>query len=315
MASSWIKVEVITPDKPEVYQLAELLELDPDAVLGKLIRLWAWADQQTIDGNADCNAVSVTKSAIDRITFVKGFADAMLHTGWLALDGEKLIFPNFERHNGNSTKKRALTNRRVANLRDSQRIDTPNGNVQRVTKKTQKELPDEDEEEDKEKIKDPTLPPRGSEKTEKFNPMDTELPDWLPFDLWAEWVEFRKQLKKPIKTQKGIIETLYNLEVFRSNGHSPEAVIRQSIANEWQGLFEPKRGNDHSSVGNIDCEGAFYRLVLQGREPENEAEKKAQKQAQSAGLKRRNEVQAHSAWRGYLHQAYRETGEQPYTGG
>lgn len=92
MASSWIKVEVITPDKPEVYQLAELLELDPDAVLGKLIRLWSWADQQTIDGNADCNAVSVTKSAIDRITFVRGFAEAMLKVGWLALDGESWFF-------------------------------------------------------------------------------------------------------------------------------------------------------------------------------------------------------------------------------
>lgn len=65
MASNWIKVEVITPDKPEIYHLAERLSLDPDAVLGKLIRLWVWADQQTIDGNANCNAVSVTKNAIE----------------------------------------------------------------------------------------------------------------------------------------------------------------------------------------------------------------------------------------------------------
>lgn len=52
---------MITPDKPEVFQLSEILNLDPDAVLGKLVRLWAWADQQTIDGNAKCNAASVTK--------------------------------------------------------------------------------------------------------------------------------------------------------------------------------------------------------------------------------------------------------------
>ncbi|HEN3655088.1 TPA: hypothetical protein U5E37_003057 [Yersinia enterocolitica] len=57
MASSWIKVEVITPDKPEIFQLAEILNVDPDTVLGKLIRVWVWADQQTIDGNADGNAV------------------------------------------------------------------------------------------------------------------------------------------------------------------------------------------------------------------------------------------------------------------
>ncbi|EOK3377847.1 hypothetical protein ACJQTP_004134, partial [Shigella flexneri] len=55
MASNWIKLEVITPDKPEIFRLAEILNIDPDAALGKVIRFWAWADQQMIDGNADCN--------------------------------------------------------------------------------------------------------------------------------------------------------------------------------------------------------------------------------------------------------------------
>ncbi|HDV0969774.1 TPA: hypothetical protein RHZ68_000076 [Escherichia coli] len=41
MASSWIKVEVITPDKPEIFQIAEILGIDPDAVLGKLVRIIA----------------------------------------------------------------------------------------------------------------------------------------------------------------------------------------------------------------------------------------------------------------------------------
>lgn len=66
MASSWIKVEVITPDKPEIFQIAEILGIDPDAVLGKLVRIWAWADQQTIDGNAG----SVTKGVLDRLAFI-----------------------------------------------------------------------------------------------------------------------------------------------------------------------------------------------------------------------------------------------------
>lgn len=94
MAYEWIKIEVITPDKPEIYQLAEILAIDPDAVLGKLVRIWAWADQQTIDGNANCNAVSVTKSAIDRIGFMPGFADALIQVGWLRSEGSILIFPN-----------------------------------------------------------------------------------------------------------------------------------------------------------------------------------------------------------------------------
>ena len=34
MAGDWIKFETVTPDKPEVYELAGLLNLDPDAVVG-----------------------------------------------------------------------------------------------------------------------------------------------------------------------------------------------------------------------------------------------------------------------------------------
>jgi len=310
MASSWIKIEVITPDKPEVFQLAEILDIDPDAALGKLVRLWTWADQQTIDGNARSNAASVTKNAVDRITFIQGFADALIRVGWLAEEGGTLIFPNFERHNGNSSKKRALTNDRVAKMRDLKRSSNAGCNANGVTGGDQNTLPEEEEEKD---IKDPPLPPEGKGNARKFDPLNVELPEWLDAELWAEWVEFRKQLKKPIKTKKGITETLNNLAEFRANGHLPEIVIRQSIANEWQGLFEPKKNGSQVS-SNIDFEGAFYRLVLQGGEPQNEAERKALKQAKNAGLRRRNEIQAHSAWRGYLSQAYRETGEQPYTG-
>lgn len=137
MASSWIKVEVITPDKPEIFQIAEILNIDPDAVLGKLVRIWTWADQQTIDGNAG----SVTKGVLDRLAFITGFADALITVGWLAYVDEKLVLPNFERHNGESSKKRALTNRRVADHRKRE--------TQKVTQPAlQKALPEEEEEED-----------------------------------------------------------------------------------------------------------------------------------------------------------------------
>ena len=52
MAGDWIKIEHVTPDKPEVWEMAELLGIDADSVAGKLLRIWIWADQQTISGNA-----------------------------------------------------------------------------------------------------------------------------------------------------------------------------------------------------------------------------------------------------------------------
>lgn len=311
MASSWIKVEVITPDKPEVYQLAELLELDPDAVLGKLIRLWSWADQQTVDGNADCNAVSVTKSAIDRITFVRGFAEAMLKVGWLALDGEKLVFPNFERHNGNSTKKRALTNRRVANLRDSQRSEAPNSNAHSVTKKAQKGLPDEDEEEE-EDIKDPPLPPKGNGEGQ-FDFNSIELPEWLSPEIWRQWGEFCIELGKPVKTKRAAMANIKRLEEFRQQGHSPDSVILHCIANDWKTLSPPLVSHPVSNF--IDFDGAFNRLITSRKKPQNRAEEIAKEKYSKAGLRMAKEFECRNAWRGYLSLAYKETGEQPYVGG
>ncbi|EII7652385.1 hypothetical protein LHT03_000010 [Escherichia coli] len=144
MASNWIKLEVITPDKPEIFRLAEILNIDPDAALGKVIRFWVWADQQMIDGNAECNARGVTKSAIDRITFMVGFADALIQVGWLVETNGVLSLPNFERHNGKSSKKRAVTNERVTKIRELKR----KGNAGSVTQTDQKALPEEEEEED-----------------------------------------------------------------------------------------------------------------------------------------------------------------------
>ena len=63
MAGDWIKVEHTTPDKPEVVKLAGILGIDQDAVVGKLLRLWIWADQQSVSGNA----ITVTNSFLDRL--------------------------------------------------------------------------------------------------------------------------------------------------------------------------------------------------------------------------------------------------------
>ena len=109
MAGDWIKVQTCTPDKPEVHLIAEHLAIDPDAVTGKLIRIWCWADQQTADGNAD----SVTKSLLDRVSGVTGFANALISVGWLMQTDTGFCFPNFDRHNGNSAKTRAASAKRV----------------------------------------------------------------------------------------------------------------------------------------------------------------------------------------------------------
>jgi len=113
MAGDWIKVEHTTPDKPEVVKLAGILGIDQDAVVGKLLRLWIWADQQSVSGNA----ITVTNSFLDRLVFCPGFAAGLVKVGWLNGREGLLSIPNFDRHNGQTAKNRANTNRRVANSR------------------------------------------------------------------------------------------------------------------------------------------------------------------------------------------------------
>lgn len=251
MASNWIKVEVITPDKPEIFLISEKLNIDPDMVLGKLIRLWVWADQQFAISNAESvtdleqlerkgNASVLSKIAIDRVAFMPGFADALLSAGWLAQDGDALFFVNFEKHNGKNSKNRALTNERVNKSRNLKRNGNAKSNDGIVTPPDQKALPEEEEEEEVKELKDPPLnPPKGKEAKNKFDPLAAELPEWLSPSLWAEWVGYRKQLGKPIKTQQGISGSINKLAAYREQGHSPEYVIGLTMSNEWRGLLVP----------------------------------------------------------------------------
>ena len=135
MAGDWVKFEHTTPDKPEVWQIAELLGIDGDAVVGKLLRIWVWADQQTTDGNAR----SVTFALLDRISGVTGFAEAMAAVGWLVKEGGKVRFINFDRHNGKTAKTRALSAKRVEAHRASNDSVTPAALQQRYKSVTREE--------------------------------------------------------------------------------------------------------------------------------------------------------------------------------
>jgi len=115
MRRPWIKVEVSTPDKPEICAIASRLRMDEDAVVGKLIRLWAWAELNRVNPND----LSVTKEFLDKLVSKKGFTEAVILSGWLGMDGERLFFPNFGKHNGEDSKVRGLTAKRVERHRKS----------------------------------------------------------------------------------------------------------------------------------------------------------------------------------------------------
>ena len=118
MAGDWMKIELELPDKPEVHAMAGILNIDPDAVVGKLIRVWQWFDKHTTDGNA----YGVTYSLLDRITNVTGFSEAMVFVGWLEQKDKILHMPKFDRHTSQSAKTRASTAKRVAKSRNAETV-------------------------------------------------------------------------------------------------------------------------------------------------------------------------------------------------
>lgn len=106
---AWMKIDLELPDKPEVHAIAGILGIDPDAVVGKLIRVWQWFDKHTTDGNA----VGVTFALPNRISGVLGFGEAMAQVGWLEQRDNMLVMPKFDAHTSESAKARALTAKRV----------------------------------------------------------------------------------------------------------------------------------------------------------------------------------------------------------
>jgi len=217
MAGDWIKLETITPDKPEVHKMADLLGIDPDAVMGKLIRIWVWADQQTYHGDA----VSVTKTLLDRCSCAPGFANAMEKVGWLLQDCDGFVFPNFERHNGKTAKQRALTSKRTRNYRAkkvSRKCDAPSVTSSSLYKEIVDLL-----------IKEKTSP--------EFR------------HAWQEWVQYRaNDVKKPLK------ESMAHKQLAKMAqwGEARSiAAIDHTIAMGWVGLREPDNRDHQAEVPQI----------------------------------------------------------------
>lgn len=158
MAGDWIKIAHVTPDKPEVFAIAEDLGINPNAVIGSLVRLWIWADQQTVIGYAE----NVTFSLLDRVANQIGFAQALKNVGWLKMKRRGIEFPNFERHNGKTAKNRVLSAKRMDDYR----------NGASVTKASPEKR--------REEINTPLTPQGG------------ELFDSQEFkDAWLRWIQYR----------------------------------------------------------------------------------------------------------------------------
>jgi hypothetical protein len=211
MAGDWIKVQKDTPDKPEVLAIASRMSLDPDAVVGKLVRIWSWFDTHTVDGNA----LSVTYALLDRLAGVTGFAEQMAFVGWLNQDGHVLSLPNFEYHNGETAKKRALGKNRQEKRRSNDESNA-NSNASSVTNA----LPEKRREEK-------------SIKEKKDSATSVACPDSVSHQVWNDWMTVRKEKKAKTLTETGWSGFVKQVE---KAGWSLEQAISHCCLKQWVGF-------------------------------------------------------------------------------
>jgi len=173
---AWIKLETHTFDKVEVFSMAQELGIDPDSVVGKCCRVWAWFDANTTDGITK----SVTTALLDRYCGITGFSQAMVNVGWMVIEDGDLLLPNYDRHNSQTAKDRALNAKRVAKSK-KKALDNAEGNGIGNGKSNAQSLPKSLDREEK----------RREEK-------NINTPEGVSSDLWSDFLAYRKRLKAPV---------------------------------------------------------------------------------------------------------------------
>jgi uncharacterized protein YdaU (DUF1376 family) len=91
--------------------------------------------------------------------------------------------------------------------------------------------------------------PKSKERVEKTKVAATPLPSWLPTETWEAFKRHRVACKAKLSIDAHNL-ILRELGKLQEQGHDPVAVIEQSIARGWKGVFAYKRtGQGLSKAG------------------------------------------------------------------
>ncbi|KTH39047.1 DnaT-like ssDNA-binding domain-containing protein [Enterobacter hormaechei] len=119
MAGDWIKMRADLHTHPKVVRMASALKADRLRIVGGLHSAWCLFDVHSVDGFLD----GYSADTLDDLIGFPGFSRAMMAVGWLEENGESLVMPRFEAHNGQSAKRRAQDADRKRNVRKASAYD------------------------------------------------------------------------------------------------------------------------------------------------------------------------------------------------
>jgi hypothetical protein len=232
MAGDWIKMRKELADDPAVISIASATGLDDYGVVGRLHKLWSWADSQTVDGNASCVTGALAFAWINRYVLRENFAEAMITVGWLDVNESGIHFPNFMRHNGEPAKQRALAANRSNKQRNAKRNAMRNATTVTREEKRREEYKSSSKEED--------------------SAVKSEFPESLDttafLDAWRLWTKHRAEKKSKLTPTA----TKRQLAKLAAMGEARAiAAIKHSVENGYTGVFEPNEssGRKHQAPG------------------------------------------------------------------
>lgn len=208
MAGDWIKMRTGLQRHPRVVRISSALQSDRFRVIGGLHAVWSLADEQTEGGELE----GYTFATVDEMIGWPGFCSALKAVDWAVEGKSGVTFPRFEKHNGQSAKRRA----QEADRKRDARASAPEADKKRTREEKRRE-----------------------EKKEQQQEVALRLPAWLPLEAWKAWLEVRKGLKCK-NTTHALTLAITELERLRSLGHDPAKVLDQSTLKSWKSVYPLK---------------------------------------------------------------------------
>lgn len=92
-------------------------------------------------------------------------------------------------------------------------------------------------------------------------PNQPNLPEWIDRSAWDGFIDMRRSIGKPLKTDRAINGIIAKLDEFKKSGQDPNKILDQSTMNSWQGVFPLKKDNGKPQPDSRDAAGRKLEYV------------------------------------------------------
>ena len=112
---AWIKLVTTLPRSAKLMAFAQVLRMKRREALGVAVDWFCWMDVQCTDG-----CTGMLPQQVDEVMECKRLAEALLAVGWAFVGADGFLYvQDFDQHNGEGAKARALAAERQAKFKQT----------------------------------------------------------------------------------------------------------------------------------------------------------------------------------------------------